>query len=225
MERLPFSSYFKVELCKFIRFSAAQTAVALDAAPHHIRSRNPSEWGSKRNNLSRGHIFYSLHCTDNNIVYDNSKAEYPVPSLLTLNEMKQKIKEGFLLDMQKAADFREAASMLSENKPSQIVAFFLHQSIELTYRGILKRLEEYDKKTHSLRALRKYIRRSAPQLCIFFSDDSKDNKQMNELSEDSYIKARYDSDFIVSIELITSFIEKIKIFQNATIDLIMNQIV
>src|SRR3954454_21487817 len=46
---LPLSSNFRVELCRCIPFSAAQTAVELEAAPHQMRSRNPSECGSKRN--------------------------------------------------------------------------------------------------------------------------------------------------------------------------------
>src|SRR3982750_930115 len=47
---LPFSSNFNVELCRSIPFSAAHTAVAFEAAPHQIRSRNPSAWGSSLNN-------------------------------------------------------------------------------------------------------------------------------------------------------------------------------
>src|SRR4051794_13471385 len=44
----PVSSLLSVELWRFIPNLAAQTAVALEPAPHQIRSRNPSECGSKR---------------------------------------------------------------------------------------------------------------------------------------------------------------------------------
>src|SRR4030095_15715982 len=58
---LPLSSNFSVELCRFIPFSAAHTAVAFEAAPHQIRSRNPSEWGSIRNKPGGfGNIGYGL---------------------------------------------------------------------------------------------------------------------------------------------------------------------
>ena len=42
VERLPVSSNFSVELCRFMPF-AAQTAVASEPAPHQMRSRRPSE--------------------------------------------------------------------------------------------------------------------------------------------------------------------------------------
>src|ERR1700710_1581242 len=58
---LPLSSNFKVELCRCMPFSAAQTAVALEAAPHQIRSRNPSEYGYTRNKPGGfGNIGYGL---------------------------------------------------------------------------------------------------------------------------------------------------------------------
>ena len=44
----PVSSFFSVELCRFIPSFAAQIAVAFEPAPHQIRSRRPSEYGSKR---------------------------------------------------------------------------------------------------------------------------------------------------------------------------------
>ena len=56
----PVSSNLRVEDWRFIPSWAAQTAVALEAAPHQIRSRSPSECGSRRNspgglgNIGRG---------------------------------------------------------------------------------------------------------------------------------------------------------------------------
>ncbi|MDE1191829.1 MAG: HEPN domain-containing protein [Arachidicoccus sp.] len=179
--------------------------------------------GNLKENLSRGHIFYSLHCMNENIVYDNSKTEYPVPTLLTINEMKQQIKEGFQQDIQKAINFREAAELLMENKSSQIVAFFLHQSIELTYRNVLKHLEGYDKKTHSLQALRKYIRRSAPQLYTIFNDDTQEKKQMNEILEDAYISARYNSDFNIEDTIISNILNQVTLLQDCSVSLIEKQ--
>src|ERR1700722_9759440 len=57
---LPVSSNLSVEDCRFIPSLAAQAAVALEAAPHQIRSGKPSEYGSRRSspgglgNMGRG---------------------------------------------------------------------------------------------------------------------------------------------------------------------------
>jgi hypothetical protein len=45
----PVSSNLRVEVCRFIPSFAAHAAVALEADPHQIRSRNPAEYGSRRN--------------------------------------------------------------------------------------------------------------------------------------------------------------------------------
>src|SRR3984885_14271335 len=56
----PVSSNLRVEVCRFIPSFAAHTAVALEADPHQIRSRNLSEYGSRRRspgglgNIGRG---------------------------------------------------------------------------------------------------------------------------------------------------------------------------
>jgi hypothetical protein len=44
----PVSSFLSVELCRFIPSFAAQIAMALEPAPHQMRSRRPSEYGSRR---------------------------------------------------------------------------------------------------------------------------------------------------------------------------------
>src|SRR3984957_3785240 len=44
----PVSSFFRVELCRFIPSFAAQIAVAFEPAPHQILSRRLSECGSRR---------------------------------------------------------------------------------------------------------------------------------------------------------------------------------
>ena len=50
---------FRVELCRFMPSLAAHSAVALVAAPHQIRSRRPSEYGSTR---SRPGGFGNIGC-------------------------------------------------------------------------------------------------------------------------------------------------------------------
>ena len=57
---LPLSSAFSVELCRFMPSVAAHSAVAFEPAPHQMRSRRPSEYGSTRSspgglgNIGRG---------------------------------------------------------------------------------------------------------------------------------------------------------------------------
>ncbi|MGF7230115.1 HEPN domain-containing protein [Arachidicoccus sp.] len=179
--------------------------------------------GNLKEDLSNGHLFYSLHCLQENIIYDNSKSQYPVPSSEMLEQMKKQISHNFKQDIQRAIDFKEMAAYLLEKNHSKITSFLLHQATELTYRSVLKNLNGFDKKTHALQALRKYICRCAPQLCTIFSDDTEEDKQLNNLLEDAYTAARYDRSFKISRELLAKIFEKVTNLQQVAIELVAIQ--
>ncbi|WP_298737639.1 HEPN domain-containing protein [uncultured Chitinophaga sp.] len=145
--------------------------------------------------LRNGHIFYSLNCIPENLVYDDKVAMYPSTTPEAMQELKQRLREQFMLNFKKAIDFNESATYLHENNPSHIIGFLLHQAVELTYRSVLQSLNGYDKKTHEIRSLKKHIRRCAPQLNSIFPDDTDEEKRLLDILENAYLKARYDSQY------------------------------
>ncbi|GAA0564385.1 HEPN domain-containing protein [Chitinophaga japonensis] len=148
--------------------------------------------------LRTGHLFYSLHCIPENLVYDDKAAVYPIATPVAMQEMKTRIQQQFALTFKKALDFNKSAIFLYEKARSPIIAFLLHQAVELTYRGILQCLNGYDKKTHEIRALKKHARRCAPQLNSFFPDNTEEEKRLLDILENAYLKARYEDQYIVT---------------------------
>lgn len=90
----------------------------------------------------------------------------------------------------------------------------LHQTAELTYRGILQSLNGYDKKTHEIRVLRKYARRCAPQLCSIFSDDSEGEKRILDILEGADSNSRYVDDYDIPEGDLNVLFEKIILLQD-----------
>jgi HEPN domain-containing protein len=173
--------------------------------------------------LEAGHIFYSMHCIPENLVYDDGKLTYPVTSPEALAEIKQQVRSGFKQYIQKALDFTETAAYMLEIRPSDIAIFLLHQAAELTYRGILKYLNGYDKKTHEIRALKKYVRRCAPQLCNAFTDDTPEESRLLDLLENSYLKSRYEQEYPASEKDLSTLFDKVKDLQEAAVHIVSRE--
>lgn len=169
--------------------------------------------GNVIDGLRNGHIFYSLQCTAENLVYDDKAAAYPVTPPDILREMKAQAYLRFEQNFIKALDFHEGAVYLQENQASLITGFMLHQAAELTFRGVLQGLNGYDKKTHEIRVLKKHIRRCAPQVCNIFSDDSEEEKRILDVLESAYSHARYENDFKIPEEDLAVLFKKVSSLQ------------
>ena len=134
--------------------------------------------------------------------------------------IKQKIRANFKQYIQKALDFSETAGYLVDRRPSDITLFLLHQAAELTYRGILNHLNGYDKKIHEIRALKKYIRRCAPESGGIFTDDTEEESRLLSLLESAYLKARYEQEFRPSKEGISNLFERVTTLQEAAVHIV-----
>jgi len=164
--------------------------------------------GNLLENLRLGHIFYSLNCIPENLIYDDKAIELRATTPQVIQEIKSISKEKFTRIFDKALHFYECALSLHQNHSSQIIAFMLHQSIELTCRGMLQCLNGYDKKTHDIRSLKKYLRRCAPQMNAIFPDGKEEEKHLLDVLEASYLDPRYEHNYSISGNDLDVLIEK-----------------
>lgn len=169
--------------------------------------------------LNRRHLFYTLHCRPENLLYDDRKLNLPIISSAELAEKKQTIREQIDRYMQKPIDFSKAAAYFLDTEPSGITIFLLQQAVELTYRGILRYLGGRDKKTHEIRALKKWVRRCAPQLCEIFPDDCEEESHLLDILEQAYLKARYEENYPVSDEECAKLFDRVLLLQQTAIKL------
>ena len=154
--------------------------------------------GNVLEGLRNGHILYSLNFIPENLVYDDKVLEYPIASSEDLKTVKRNALEKFIGYYEKANDFYGCAKFLNENRPNSITVFMLHQATELIHRGILMSLNGYDKKTHEIRVLKKYIRRCAQALNGCFPDVADTDKRLLDILDSSYLRSRYEETYSIS---------------------------
>lgn len=143
-----------------------------------------------------GHLFFSLYCTSTALIYDNGNSSVPLISPFTPDALSKEVRGRFQPLFDRARYFQEAALFHRGLHPdSSLTAFFLHQAAEFCLRGVLKSLNGYNKRTHEIKALKQYIRRTAPDLWEIFPDGTGEEKRLLVLLDQSYTAARYDGAF------------------------------
>jgi HEPN domain-containing protein len=172
--------------------------------------------GTVLDGLQKGHAFYSLHCIPENLVYDDKRIPFPVTSQEIIIQLKQHLRQTFTSYFNKAVDFYESAVLLQQKQVSPITIFMLHQAAEMAYRSILQSLNGYDKRTHEIRVLKKFIRRCAPQLGDIFPADTGKEKRLLELLDSAYLNTRYNENFTISEEELTILFERIHLLHETT---------
>ncbi len=149
--------------------------------------------------LEHEHVFYTLHCVPENLVYDNGRKAYPVLSLEQTAALKAGIVRDFSRHLGAVDRFLACAEdTRREEQQSGLAGFFVHQSVETVYRSLIRVLDGYDKRCHQIRALQKAVRLCAPQLQSVFPDNTKQEQRLLDLLEDCYLRGRYDDGFTIA---------------------------
>lgn len=178
--------------------------------------------GSVLEGLRKGHIFYSFHCTMDNLVYDNKVLDYPVTSPEHLLPVKQNALQIFNGNFRKAQEFYSSAESLYQKNFSPLVVFMLHQAAELTYRAILQSLNGYDKKSHEIRVLAKCVRPRARKLHSILNADTPEDKHTIELLDRAYLSARYDEQYNIAEKDLETIFKKVKLLQEVAMQTVMD---
>jgi len=173
-----------------------------------------------KESIQKGHIFYSMNCISENLVYDDKGLILPSTTPEALGNMKSQIKEKFTPGFEKAVSFYKSALHLHQNNSSPIVAFYLHQATEFTYRAILQSLNGFYKKTHVIRSLKTLARRCAPQLNAILPDNTRKESHLLDALETGYLNARYDNQYNADDNDLLILFERVKRVQEVAQDMV-----
>lgn len=177
--------------CKpHIRFAEHQGLVEFASLRHRQVTCSLHRSDAVRAALEKGHVFYSLCCRPEKLVYDNNSEAYPQTPKHLWQGIAARASKTFEVSYGRAQSFYACACQRREIEDDAIMPFLLHQAVELTYRAVLLSLMEKETHTHSIKALIKHSRRVAPQLAAVFPRDTPEERQLVHLLEESYLKAR-----------------------------------
>ena len=144
--------------------------------------------------LKSGHIYFSLVCIPQNLIYTNGMLELPEKPEI-LDNIVAETQKTFDTGHQKAQAFHTSALNQSERS---LGLFMLQQAAELIFRTVALVLYGCEKKTHSFKALKQITRRVAPALNEVLPANTTEEQRLLQLLEDAYINGRYANDFEVS---------------------------
>ncbi|MXV16546.1 HEPN domain-containing protein [Pedobacter sp. HMF7056] len=112
--------------------------------------------------------------------------------------------------MAKAVTFYTGAKFYQEAKESAMAMFMLQQAAELTFRTVAIALYGMERRTHSIRSLKKLNRRLAPQLNSIFPADTEIEEHLLKVLEDAYLDARYAENYTLSDEDMLTFLSRVE---------------
>lgn len=148
--------------------------------------------------LTSGQMYFSLACTTENLVYQRSPS--PLPKVLpeTLERLIEQSRHGFAIGMSKARKFFEGAEYYQQESEHALSMFMLHQATETTFRATAIALYGSERRTHSVKSLKRFNHRLAPQLNDIFPGGSPDEERLLRLLEDAYLETRYNLHYQIS---------------------------
>ena len=76
--------------------------------------------------------------------------------------------------------------------------FMLQQAAETTFRSTAMALYGSERRTHSIRSLKRFNHRLAPQLNDIFPGGHQDEERLLQLLEDAYLGGRYNPDYQIN---------------------------
>ncbi|HEY1009880.1 MAG TPA: HEPN domain-containing protein [Daejeonella sp.] len=150
--------------------------------------------------LNDGHIYYSLVCIKENLIYQNTTAKIPDLPAEKFAAVVAKGRQEFEAGMAKAHSFYAGAEKYAKSNDSAMTMFMLQQATELTFRAVALSLYGIERRTHSIKSLKKLNRRLASQLNDIFPADTDEEERLLKVLEDAYLEARYLNGYTVAID-------------------------
>lgn len=180
------------------RLSEMEPVLELVTVSDHRLSCSLHTSSHIKDRLKAGHIYFSLVCIPQNLIYGSLPYRGDAEGRGVLPEMLSQIiteaQKAFETGHQKAQSFHASAI---EQQQRSLALFMLQQAAELVFRTIALALYGCGKKTHSFKVLKQITRRVAPALNDLFPEDTPEEKRLLQLLEDAYIHGRYSGDFEV----------------------------
>ncbi|MDB5222819.1 MAG: hypothetical protein JWN83_1486 [Chitinophagaceae bacterium] len=179
-------------------FSDFEQVIAAGCISHSNIHFSLHQSGHINKQIEEGHIFYSLVCTRENLVYDDGMQPLLTTGPGKLHPLINKAKNEFNTGIKRAQSFLNGANTYHANNEKELTAFMLQQAAELAFRTVILSLTGQDIRTHSITVLKKHCKRCAPGLNEIFPANTTEEERLISLLDKAYLNARYSADFIIS---------------------------
>lgn len=159
--------------------------------------------------VSEGHIYFSMACNAESLVYDDGNKPLPTLRLDSRSEKIEKTKHDFYTGLTKAKTFYDAAQGYRDDN-FILSAFLLHQAAELCLRALNRSLTMQDKTTHSIKALLKFNLRLSTKLSLLMDVGNAEGDRLLTVFEGAYLGYRYHEKYEIESQDLNALFEKVK---------------
>ena len=159
--------------------------------------------------LKEGHIFYSIICAADRLVYDNGRI--PLPEAKELNNIAiiEKARSFYNEIFATAKSFLHGARYYVTVEQQKTAAFMLHQATEHALRALLFSLTTYNTYTHNLAVLLRHCNYCAPELTKIFPQDTDKEKELFRLLNIGYVNTRYKNKYEISDDYLMLLLDRV----------------
>jgi len=159
--------------------------------------------------LKEGHIFYSVVCTADRLVYDNRRIALQEKNDIDIATVITKSQTVFNGLFATAKSFLDGARYYATTGQVKIAAFMLHQATEHALRALLFSVTAYNSYNHNLDNLFRHCNYCAPELNKVFPRDTDKEKEIFHLLNSAYVHTRYKSNYEISIDDLMLLLDRI----------------
>ncbi len=159
--------------------------------------------------LKKGHIFYSIVCTRENLVYDNGRVPLPKANEFDTTVIIERTKNLYNEIFTTAKSFLHGARYYSTIEQQKTAAFMLHQATEHALRALLFSVTTYNTFTHNLTVLFRHCNYCAPELAQIFPQDTDKEKTLFRLLNIAYVHTRYKSKYEISDDELMMLLDRV----------------
>ncbi len=166
--------------------------------------------------VRKSQYFYIDILKDGIMLFDSGKFELAEPIEITLKERQNLAQCDFDHWFNGAIEFFEVFEFCLNKGRLNKAAFLLHQAVESFYGTILLVFTRYKPSTHDLTKLGSRVASVEAEFLRIFPQGTEEEKRRFELLRKSYVSARYNPNFVITVEELEWLAERVKHLQALT---------
>lgn len=166
--------------------------------------------------LRKSQYFYIDILKDGILLFDSGKFELAEPIEITAKERKRIAEQDFEYWFTKAGKYKKYSDIAFRENDKNESAFFLHQAVESFYGTILLVFTRYKPSTHDLVKLGARVASVETEFLRVFPQGTEEERARFELLRKSYVSARYNPNFVITLEELEWLAERVKHLQELT---------
>ncbi len=159
--------------------------------------------------LKDGHIFYSVVCTEERLVYDNRRLSLAKANEFHSSVIIEKAKSSFSEIFTTAKSFLNGARYYITVEEQKTAAFMMHQATEHALRALIFSVTTYNIYSHNLAVLFRLCNYCAIKLPKIFPQNTEKEKTLFRLLNIAYVHTRYKSKYEISNDELMMLLDRV----------------